>query len=123
MSNTIAHRPHVHHHVPLTPVVAFVVAIAIAAIVILAINQPQTTVTTSGAAAVSAPLIQSATVAAPESPVFRHAQMRVLQNGGYQQAYVSGRLHQVDGSTLDPLTSVPAAGSGEREPGSFQAPR
>jgi len=31
MSNTIAHRPHVQHHVPVMPVLAVVIAIAIAA--------------------------------------------------------------------------------------------
>jgi hypothetical protein len=123
MSNTIAHRPHVHHHVSLTPVFAVVVAIAIAAVVIWAINQPQPTITTSGAAAVTAPLVQPAAVAQPESPVFRHAQARVLESGGYSQAYLTGRLHQVEGTTLDPLSTTPSTASGERLPGSLRAPR
>ena len=55
--------------------------------------------------------------------MFRHAQMRVLESGGYTQAYLTGRLHQVEGTTLDPLSTAPSTASGERQPGSFQAPR
>jgi hypothetical protein len=108
MSNTIAHRPHVHHNVSLMPVLAVIVAIAIAAVVIWAVNQPQTTsTTTTGSAAVSVPVVQPGAPPVPESPVFRHAQIRALQNGGYSQPYLYGRLHQVDGTTNDPLTTTP----------------
>jgi hypothetical protein len=116
MSNTIAHRPHVQHHVPLMPVLAVIIAIAAAAAILWAINQPQATFSTAGGTAISAPLVQPAPAPSTENPTFRHAQMRVLQNGGYSQAYLYGRLHQVDGSTTDPLTTTPAAGSGERLP-------
>lgn len=125
MSNTIAHRPHVHHHVPLMPVFAVIVAIALATVVIWAINQPQTTpsITASGSAAVSAPFVQPVTAPAPDSPVARHAQMRVLQNGGYSQAYLSGRLHQVEGTMLEPLTTTPSTGRARSEFGEFSSVR
>ena len=82
MSNTIAHRPHVHH-VPLLPVFAVIATVLIATAVIWAVNQPQTGTTTTTAQAIVLPAAQQAAVAAPESPVFRHAQMRVNAAGGY----------------------------------------
>jgi hypothetical protein len=124
MSNTIAHRPHVQHHVPLTPVLAVIVTVALAAVVIWAVNTPQTpSIATSGTAAVSAPFVQAATVPAPDSPVFRHAQMLALQNGGYSQAFLSGRLHQVEGTMLDPLTTTPSTRHARSEFGEFQSVR
>ena len=111
MSNTIAHRPHVQHHVPVMPVLAVVIAIAIAALVIWAVNQPQNVTITTGSEA-GAAYVQPAIVATPESPVFRHAQKRVLRHGGYPKAYLIGRLHQVEGATLDPVTTLPFAPSG-----------
>lgn len=124
MSNTIAHSHHVHHRVPLTPVFAVIVTIALAAVVLWAVNQPQTSITTtSGGAAASTPLIQPQAPPAPESPVFRHAQIRALQSGGYSQAYLTGRLHQVEGTTLDPLTTTPYTGYARSEFGDFSSSR
>ncbi len=109
MSNTIAHRPHAHHHhIPLTSVMAVIVTIAVAALVIWALNQPATvTVTTTGGAAAVSPVVHAATVAAPEAPAFRHALMRVERAGGYPRAYVVGRAHMVEGTTLDPVSTSP----------------
>ncbi len=123
MSNTIAHRPQVHHHVSLMPVFAVIITIAIAAVVIWAINQPQTTITTSGGAGVSAPFVQPVSAPAPDSPVFRHAQMRTLQNGGYPHAFLAGRVHQVEGTTLDPVGTQPQTKQGVREFGPFSSSR
>lgn len=109
MSHTIAHRPHAHpHHIPLAPVLAVIVAIAVAALVIWALNQPATvTVTTTGAEVAVSPVVHPATVAAPESPVFRHAQMRVAAAGGHPRAYVVGRAHMIEGTTLEPVSTSP----------------
>jgi hypothetical protein len=105
MSNTIAHRRHVHHHVPLLPVAA---AIVIAAAVIYAVNQPQeVTITTVGSDAVTVPLIAPNAVAVPESPVFRHAFARRQLSGAELQAFKYGRLQQVDDATLDPVGTTP----------------
>ena len=110
-NNTIAHRRHAHHHVPVMPIFAVIVAILLATVVIWAVNQPQSTTITTTTAAVSAPLIQPAAVTAPESPVFRHAQMRVNTNGGYPRAYVVNMHHLVSGTTLD--LADDAAGHGD----------
>jgi hypothetical protein len=108
MSNTIAHRPHVHHHVPLVPVLAVIVAVIIAAAVIYAVNQPQeVTITTVGSDAVTVPLIAPNAVPVSESPVFRHALARPTLSGAEAQAFKYGRLHQVDGATLDPVGVTP----------------
>jgi hypothetical protein len=125
MSHTIAHRPHAHHHVPVKPIIAVIVAVAVAAVVIWAINQPQTATVTSITEAAPALYVQpAAIVTAPDSPVFRHAQMRVLQHDGYSQAYLAGRLHQVDGTTLDPVNTAPYVPSGGvREFGEFRSSR
>ncbi len=106
MSNTIAHRSHAHH-VPLLPVVAVIATVLIASAVIWAVNQPQTGTTTTTTEAVVLPAAQSAAVAAPESPVFRHAQMRVNAAGGYAPAYVANLHHLVNGATLDPVSTEP----------------
>jgi hypothetical protein len=112
MSNTIAHRPHVHHHVPLLPVLAVIVAIAIAAAVIWAVNQPETVTTTATTSeATYTPTIQPAAVAAPESPVFRHALMRMGIAGGLSPAYKANLHHLVNGRMLDPLSTEPSTGS------------
>ena len=110
MSNTIAHRPHAHHHVPLLPVLAVIVTIAIATAVIWAVNQPETVTSTTTATiseAVSAPAIQPAAVAPPESPVFRHALMRAGIAGGLSPAYKANLHHLVNGRTLDPVSTEP----------------
>ena len=106
MSNTIAHRHHVH--VPLTPILAVIVTIVLATLVIWAINQPQTITVSPVTETISAPAIQPATVAAPESPVFRHAQMRVNMAGGYPRVYVVNVHHLVNGTTLAPVTAHPS---------------
>jgi hypothetical protein len=123
MSNTIAHRPQVHHHVPLMPVFAVIVTIALATVVIWAVNQPQTTITTSGGAVATTPIVQPQAPPVPDSPVFRHAEIRALQSGGHSQAYLTGRLHQVEGTTLDPLTTAPITGYGRSEFGGFSSSR
>jgi hypothetical protein len=115
MSNTIAHRPRVHHHVPVVPILAVIVTIALATVVLWAVNQPQSTTITTTTEAVSAPLAQPAAVAAPESPVFRHAQMRAGVNGGYPRVYVVNMHHLVNGATLSPLTTRPGAGASAAE--------
>lgn len=107
MSHTIAHRPHVHH-LPLAPVIAVIAVALIAAAVIWAVNQPTaTTTTTTVGASIVSPVVHPAAVAAPESPVFRHALMRVHSEGGYPRAYVVGQLHMVEGATLDPVNTNP----------------
>lgn len=107
MSDTIAHRPQVHH-LPLLPALAVLAAVLVAAVVLYAINVPQAGVSTSTATdAIVMPVVHAATVAAPESPVFRHALMRVKGNGGYDRAYVVGRAHIVEGTTLDPVSTSP----------------
>ena len=110
MSNTIAHSSHVRHHVPVMPILAVIVTIVLATVVIWAVNQPQSTTITTTTEAVGAPLVQPAAVAAPESPVFRHAQMRATMNGGHPRAYVVNTYHLVDGTTLDPVTTQPGIG-------------
>jgi hypothetical protein len=109
MSNAIAHRPHAHHrHVPLMPVLAVIVAVIIAAAVIYAINQPQdVTITTTGSQAITTPVVTPNAPPVPESPVFRHAMMRNQLSGAELQAFKYGRLHQVDGATLDPVSPAP----------------
>lgn len=107
MSNTIAHRPHAHH-LPLAPIIAVVAVALIAAAVIWAINQPETaTTTTTVGTSIVSPVVHPAAVAAPESPVFRHALMRVNSGGGYPRAYSVGRRHMVEGATLDPVSTNP----------------
>jgi hypothetical protein len=108
MSHTIAHRPHVHH-IPLLPVLAVLAAVLIATAIIWAVAQPQTgtTTTTTGGEAIVAPVVHPAAVAPPESPVFRHALMRVGLAGGYERAFIVGRVHMVEGTTLDPVSTNP----------------
>ncbi len=109
MSHTVAHRPHVQHpHVPLLPVLAVIVAICIAAAVIYAVNQPRDfTITTTVGEVAGMP--QAAPGAPPvlESPVFRHALMSQRLSGAELQAFKYGRLHQVDGASLDPVSVTP----------------
>ncbi|HEX5641163.1 MAG TPA: hypothetical protein VFZ86_02360 [Thermoleophilia bacterium] len=107
MSHTIAHRPHVHH-LPLAPVVALIAIVLIAAVVIWAVGQPApTTTTTTVGASIVSPVVHPAAVAAPESPVFRHALMRVNGGDGYPLASIVGRYHMVEGATLDPVSTNP----------------
>ncbi|MGE5228907.1 MAG: hypothetical protein ACM3MJ_04215 [Deltaproteobacteria bacterium] len=107
MSNTIAHRPHVHHF-PLTPVIALIAVALIAAALIWAVSQPApTTTTTTVGASIVSPVVHPAAVAAPESPVFRHALIRVNAGDGYPLAYSVGRRHQVEGATLDTVSTNP----------------
>ena len=112
MSTSIAHRHHVQ--VPLMPVLAVIVTVMLATVVIWAINQPQSITVSPGTETISAPAIAAATVAAPESPVFRHAQMRANMAGGYPRVYVANLHHLVNGATLDPLSTQPS--------GSYQQP-
>ena len=112
MSNTIAHRPHARHHVQALPIFAVIVTVLIATALIWAINRPETgTTTTTTTEAISAPAAEQAAVAAPESPVFHHTQMRANAGGGYPRAYVVGLHHLVNGSTLDPVNTQPYARS------------
>ena len=114
MSHTIAHRPHVHHHVPLTPVFAVIVAIAIAAVVIWAINQPRTTSRPARQPGrPGADRTAGSGAGAREPGVPPRADARAPERG-HSQAYLAGRLHQVEGSTLDPLSTTPSTRSGER---------
>jgi len=111
MSHTIAHRPHVHHRLPLLPLLVVIVAIAVATIVVWAISQPEQVTIMTNSETIAVPLVQPAAVAASESPVFRHALMRRQQNGALTQAYLYGRAHQVDGATLDPIGTMPYGSS------------
>ena len=110
MNNTIAHRPQAHR-VPLLPVFAVIATVLIATAVIWAVNQPQTGTTTTTTPAIVIPAAQQAAVAAPESPVFRHAQMRANAAGGYAPAYLAGLHHLVNGATLAPLSTEPSTRS------------
>jgi len=109
MSNTIAHRPHVHHHVPLTPVLAVIVTALIAATLIWAVNMPETTTTTSSTEAVYAPA-PTIVVPEPDNPVFRHDLMRM---GATEQLrpYLTNLRHLVGGTSLDPVSTQPYAGT------------
>jgi hypothetical protein len=110
MSNTIAHRPHVHHHVPVMPVLAVVLAIVIAAAVIWAINQPQTiNISTTSPGTVALPVVQPNEVPVPRSEVVRHAQMIPLLHGQAAQSVLARRLHFIEGTTLTPLSTAPYA--------------
>ena len=109
MSNTIAHRTHVHHHVPLMPVLAVIVAIAIAAAVIYAINLPETTTTTTSTEAVYAPA-PTIVVPEPDNPVFRHDLMRMGATGQLRP-YLTNLRHLVGGTSLDPVSTQPYAGT------------
>jgi hypothetical protein len=100
MSNTIAHRPHAHHHVPLLPIFAVIAAVLIATAVLWAINRPEAVTTTTTSGTISAPAVVQPAVAVPDSPVFRHALMRVNAAGGYPPAYVANLHHLVNGKTL-----------------------
>ena len=109
MSNTIAHRTHVHHHVPLMPVLAVIVAIAIAAAVIYAVNLPETTTTTTSTEAVYAPA-STITIPEPDNPVFRRDLMRMGATGQLRP-YLTNLRHLVEGTTLDPVSTQPYAGT------------
>ena len=114
MSNTIVHRPHVHHHVSLLPIVVLIVAALIAAVILWAVNMPETTTTTTGVSeTVFVSVAEPAAVAAPESPVFRHALMRAGMTGGYDRAYTVNLHHLVEGTTLDPVSTLPDPGTYE----------
>jgi hypothetical protein len=105
MSHSIAHRPHVRHF-PLLPALAVLATVLIAVAVLYAINPSQTGTTTSVATEdIVLPVVYPYAVASPESPVFRHALMRVNQTGGYERAYLVGRAHMVEGTSLDPVST------------------
>ena len=125
MSNTIAHRPHVHHHVPVMPVLAVILAIAIAAVVIWAVNQPQTiTISTTGGGAVATPVVQPNEVPVPRSDVVRHAQARVLLRGEPPQFYLARSLHRPAGTTsVEPLSPTPYTAPARAEFGAFRSIR
>jgi hypothetical protein len=94
--------------VPLVPLLAVIVAVVIAAVVLWAVNQPESlTVTTTGGEAISAPLAAPAAVPAPESPVFRHSLVRMRLTGAGLQTYRYARMHQIEGTSLDPRSSTP----------------
>lgn len=105
MSSAIVHRHHVRH-VPVAPVIAMIVVALIAAAVIWVVNPPETATTTRtvGTTIVS-PVVHPAAIAAPESPVFRHALMRV--HGDHPRAYSVGQRHIVEGTTLDLVSTNP----------------
>jgi hypothetical protein len=116
MSHSIAHRPHVRHF-PLLPAFATLAAVLIAVALLYAINRPQTGTTTSVATqAIVMPVVHPAAVAPPESPVFRHALMRVSQAGGYERAYLAGQAHFVQGTTLDPASTNPYGTAPYKQP-------
>jgi hypothetical protein len=117
MSHTIAHRPHVQHF-PVLPLLMVVAAIIIATAVIWAINQPAPVVisTTSGTAG-AVTFVRPAAPPALESPVFRHALMRAGMTGADTQAYKYGRLHQVDGASLDRVGTTPFTVRKYEQPG------
>ena len=115
MSNAVVHRPHAHQ-VPLLPVVALIVAVLIAATIVWAIEQSQTTTTATTTDAIVLPVVHANAIPAPESPVFRHAQMRVNAGGGYPREYVVGKLHLVEGSTLGPADTNPYGTARYKEP-------
>ena len=125
MSNTIAHRPHVHHHVPVMPVLAVIFAIVIAAVVIWAVNQPQTVTITTTGGAVATPVVQPNEVPVPRSEVVRHAQARVLLRGEPAQFYLARSLHRPVGSTsTEPLSTTPFSTAPARyEFGAFRSIR
>ncbi len=107
MSTTIAHRPHVHH-LPLAPVIAVIAVALIAAVVIWAINQPETgTTTTTVGTTVVAPVVHPAAVAAPETLALRRALLLVHSEGVDPSAYAVARRHMVEGTTLDPVRGRP----------------
>ena len=111
MSTTIAHRQQVQRrHVPVMPIFAVIVTIVLATGVIWAINRSQSTTITATTEAVGAPFVQPAAVAAPESPVFRYAQMRAGVNGGSARASVVNMHRLVNGTTLAPMTTQPVMG-------------
>ncbi len=91
--------------------------VLIAIAVLYAINPPQTGTTTSVATeAIVMPVVHPYAVASPESPVFRHALIRVNQTGGYERAYLVGRMHLVEGTTLDPVSTSPYGITQYKEP-------
>ena len=105
------------HHLPLAPVIALIAIVLIAAVVIWAVSQPEpTTTTTTVGASIVSPVVHPAAVAAPESPVFRHALMRVNGGDGYPLAYVVGQRHMVEGATLDPVSTNPYGTARTRRP-------
>ena len=110
MSNTIAHRTHVHHHVPLMPVLAVIVAIAIAAAAIYAINLPETTTTSSTSTEAVYALAPTVVVPEPDNPVFRHDLMRMGATGQLRP-YLTNLRHLVEGTSLDPVSTQPYAGT------------
>ncbi len=75
MSTTVAHRSHVHHRLPWLTIVVLVAAIAIAAVVIYAVNQPTTTGTTVE------PVVQPAApaMAIPEPDNYAFIRQMILQ--------------------------------------------
>jgi hypothetical protein len=88
-----------------------IVAIAIAAAAIYAINLPETATTGTSTEAVNAPAVDQAAIAAPESPAFRHALMRAGMTGGLDRTYVVNLHHLVEGTTLDPVSTQPYSGT------------
>ena len=103
MSNTIAQRPHVHHRVPLVPVLAVIIAIALAAAVLWAINQPEPATITTTDATSSIVSIAPAAVPVPATAKFRHELADFWANDAYRVA----RAQQVKGTTLDPVSTSP----------------
>jgi len=71
MSQTIAHRHETHVHVPLTPIIALVVAAIIAAGILIVINQPQFTTSRTETSVGAVTAVLPASVPKPESPAVR----------------------------------------------------
>src|SRR5450759_605759 len=69
MNTTIAHRQHIH--VPLTPNIAVLATVVVAAAVLVLINRPATTSTSTETQASVATAAQAAAVPRPETPALR----------------------------------------------------
>ncbi len=106
MNTTIAHRQHVH--VPLAPILAVLATVAVAAAVLILINQPSQTATSETTVSV-APAITAAEVAKPETPALRRhlasSQAAVVPAA---QAF-QYPLNHVQGTTLDSAGSYELA--------------
>ena len=109
MSNTIAHRLHVQHHVPLMPVLAVIVTARPATVVTWAVNQPAQTTTTPpvGERCLHAghPAGGRRRPGEPGVPPLAHEGQ--CGKGGYPRASIVGRYHMVEGATLDPVSTNP----------------
>jgi hypothetical protein len=101
MSTTIAHRPHVHIQIPWTAVAVLMAAAALAAIVLVWVDQPWESGQTSGTATTTATAEEAVAVQKPAS----HAQLRAYVDAARQAdeaaAASTTRLNLVEGISLD----------------------